>query len=382
MYKVLIFGMTENPGGVESFVMNYLRQTNDIEFDFLCNTLNNIAYEDEILQMNSKVYHIPSLGKNPFRYFREVKKFFKNHSCEYDAIWVNLNSLANIDYIKLAKKYGLKRIILHSHNSQNMEVGIKGMVKSILHHYNRKKVKLYATDFWACSEEAGKFFYDDGDELLTKVKIIPNAIPVEKTAFSSTKRMCIRKKLGIEEDTYVLGNVGRLQYQKNQEFMIEVFYSLEKRLKKSRLILVGDGPDKEKLVSKVTELHLEDKVIFAGIQRDIQAYLSAFDLFFFPSRFEGLSIAALEAQANGVPILSSEGVVPNELKLLDNFEFYSLDNSIEDWVKQLLFMKNSAVRYSSDKVLQSFIESGYEIREAANTLEKRFLNEREEISNC
>ena len=106
MKRVLVFGMNENPGGVESFIMNYYRKftLRELQFDFLCNSNNKIAYEDEITNTGSKVFHITPRSRNPIKYYREVKRFFKKNASNYSAIWVNINSLANIDYLKLAKK--------------------------------------------------------------------------------------------------------------------------------------------------------------------------------------------------------------------------------------------------------------------------------------
>ena len=146
MYNVLVFGMTENPGGVESFLMNYYRRI-DLErfhFDFLCNSYDPVAFEDEIHRMGGRTIHFTSRRRNPLRFKRELESFFVKHAGEYQAIWVNVNSLANIDYLKLAVKYGIPKRIIHSHNAQNMDTKLRGM----LHEANRSKLGKYATDFW------------------------------------------------------------------------------------------------------------------------------------------------------------------------------------------------------------------------------------------
>ncbi len=137
MYKILVFGMTENPGGVESVIMNYYHymDKNTFHFDFLCNSYNKIAFEEEIISNGSQTFHFPARSKNYKKYKKELKNFFENNASKYDAIWVNVCSLANIDYLKMAKKYGIKRRIIHSHNSQNMDSRLRG----ILHKYNKKR---------------------------------------------------------------------------------------------------------------------------------------------------------------------------------------------------------------------------------------------------
>lgn len=216
MKKVLIFGMTENPGGVETFLMNYYRRLNSkrIHFDFLGATNEKIAFEDEISK-NSIVYHISKRREHPIKYFKEVHSFFKNHAKEYDCIWVNLNTLINMDYLKLAKKYGIKKIIIHSHSSQNMD----SKPKKIIHNFNKKRLTKYSTDYWACSELAAKWFFPQ--RIQSKVKIIKNAIDIDEFKFDQQKRDSLRKKYNLENN-FVIGNVGRLHFEKNQEFAIKI----------------------------------------------------------------------------------------------------------------------------------------------------------------
>ena len=189
MYRVLVFGMTENPGGVESFIMNYYRRIDrkKIRFDFLCNSYEPVAFEDEILAMGGRTFHFTARRQNPVRFKRELERFFSRHGRKYQAIWVNVNSLANIDYLKIARKYGIPKRIIHSHNAQNMDSRLRG----VLHELNRSEVGKYATDFWACSEYAAKWFYagrGGKGALRHPAVIIRNAIDVEKIQEGITRR--------------------------------------------------------------------------------------------------------------------------------------------------------------------------------------------------
>ena len=201
MYNVLVFGMTENPGGVESFLMNYYRRIDlsRFHFDFLCNSYDPVAFEDEIHAMGGRTVHFTSRRQNPIRFRKELESFFARHAHEYQAIWVNVNSLANIDYLKMAKKYGIPKRIIHSHNAQNMDYRLRGM----LHEANRDAVGRYATDFWACSEYAAKWFYagkGGRGELRHPAVIIRNAIDVEKIRSGIARREEFRRQAGGEAD--------------------------------------------------------------------------------------------------------------------------------------------------------------------------------------
>lgn len=368
MKKILIFGMNPNPGGVESFLMNYYRQFSKTQFqiDFLCNTKEKVAYEDELLETGSKIYHITPRSKNLIKYYIELNRFFKQHAVDYTIIWVNLNSLANIDYLKLAKKYEIPVRIVHSHNSQNMD----SKLRAKLHYYNRDRIEQWATDFWACSLEAAKWFYNENT--ISKSCIIPNAIDVSKSMYSEEGREQIRKKYHLEDD-FVIGNVGRLHFQKNQEFMLYILYELLRLRKNVKLILIGQGEDEEKLKLLAKELHIENFVLFAGIQSNISDWLSAFDLFLFPSKFEGLAIAALEAQANGLPMVTSLGNVSPDTKVNETVYFYSLDKSYEEWARLLFDLSQKDCRLNKDIIQKNFENSGYDIHSASQRLEEKLI---------
>lgn len=363
MKRILVFGMTENPGGVESFLMNYYRHIDRsrIQFDFLANSHESVAYEQEIISMGARVFHITARSENLKVYKKELKRLFVEHSAEWQAIWVNVCSLANIDYLKIAKQFGIKKRIIHSHNSQNMDSKLRG----ILHNINKRKIKNYATDYWACSEDAAKWFYSD----LEDVELIHNAIDVEKLAFDSEKRTKIRNRMNFNDD-FIIGNIGRLHFQKNQMFILDIYAEVCKKISNSKLVLIGQGEDEDKLKEKCRLLGIQKNVIFTGVQDNINQWLSAFDLFLFPSLFEGLSIAALEAQASGIPVLASIKVIPEEVKFNDNFVFYDLNNSALEWADELLKIKKTMPRKSKDDILQNFIKNGYEIGTEAQKLEK------------
>lgn len=356
--------MTENPGGIESFLRNYITKMDrkHVRFDFLCNSYEKTAYEDELSALGSKLYHFTARSKDFRKYRRELRNFFSVHGKEYHGIWVNVCSLANIDYLKYAKKFGIPMRIIHSHNSQNMDSWLRGKI----HCWNRRQIRKYATDFWACSESAASWFYTA--ELAGQVKIIHNAICVEDMKFNREKRMQLRDELGLQEN-FVIGNVGRLHFQKNQEFILKLFALTVEKIPEARLILIGQGEDREKLEKLAEELKIQRFIIWAGVQQNICQWLSAFDLFLFPSRFEGMPVAALEAQANGLPILASFQALEEACVLNTNCRRLSLDEPIEKWTEQIQDMRHS-IREESELILPRFRKQGYDINTEVNRVEQ------------
>ena len=383
MYNVLVFGMTENPGGVESFLMNYYRRI-DLErfhFDFLCNSYDPVAFEDEIHRMGGRTIHFTSRRRNPLRFKRELESFFVNHAGEYQAIWVNVNSLANIDYLKLAVKYGIPKRIIHSHNAQNMDTKLRGM----LHEANRSKLGKYATDFWACSDYAAKWFYagrGGRGELRHPAVVIRNAIDVEKIQSGIALRKEIRAKLGWE-DACIFTCIGRLHFQKNQKFAVDVLTELLPRMPQARLLLVGQGEDEAMLRAHERDRGIERQVCFAGVAEDVSGYLGASDFFLFPSVFEGLGIAGLEAQAAGLPTIASADVIPEDIAVTDLLHFVPLEEGPAAWADRVLSMRKEAEPRPESlqdplfsRILDEFTEKGYNSAAEVKRLEQLLAGEK------
>ena len=368
MKRILVFGMTENPGGVESFLVNYYRHfdRDRIQLDFLCNTRLPVAYEEELTALGSRFFHITARRDNRRLFRIELEAVFRDHADDWDAIWVNVSSLANIDYLIAAKRFGIRRLIIHSHNSRNMEKQLRGALRGLMHRWNRTQIGKYATDFWACSEDAARWFYTK--ELMDKAVIIRNAIDVDQLKFDAEKRNLLRGERGWK-DQYVIGNVGRLHFQKNQMFILQVFEKFHEKHPDSLLVLVGQGEDEAKLRRRAQAGGLRDAVVFVGVQKDVQAWLSSFDLFFFPSKFEGLPIAALEAEANGLPVLASRGVIPQDVRINENLLFFDLDAEADAWQDKMEEAMECG-RLDYQTVKKNFIARGYDLETEANKLER------------
>ena len=370
MKRVLVFGITENPGGVESVIMNYYRNIdrNEIQFDFLCNT-EVVAYEKEIKSLGGVIYRITARSKNRKKFKKDMNNFFLQHAKEYQAIWVNVCSLANIDYLKYAQKYGIEKRIIHAHNSKNMDNFFRGL----LHRWNRKNISKYATDFWSCSDESSKWFYNKKIINSNRYLLVNNAIDCDKYKFNPKVRKEYRKTLGINDNTLVIGNVGRMHFQKNHPFMIKVFKEIHKVVPNSVLLLIGDGPDRVKIEEMVQQYCLMDCVKFLGIRNDTDNLLQVMDIFLFPSIFEGLPLALVEAQASNLMIYTSN-VISNKI-IVDKklIEFISLDKDEIFWANQILSCES--VDRNTNDIEELLKEKRFNIRIEANKIEKKLKGE-------
>lgn len=373
-YRILVHGMAGGHGGIETFIMNVFRNLNGekIHMDFLCNEPN--PYEKEIKKTGSKIFYIPGKTKNPIKYKLALEKFFKEYAIFYDCLWDNESSLANIDYVSLAKKYNIKRRIIHSHTTNNVFKGIKKPIVSFLQETHKKNIEQKVTDFWACSEDAAKWMFPK--KVIKNTKIINNGIDLKKMQFDSEQRKSIRNKLHLKNDNYVIGTVGRLSPEKNQIFFLKVMHELTKLDNRFRFVLVGDGPIRDELKQRINELKLQNFVIMAGLQTNTQAWYSSFDCFVLPSKFEGLSVAGLEAQANGLPMLVSTGAHPNDLKV-NNSNFISLDlnKGAKKWAKEIAYMSSHMDRATNKDINKNFKLKRMDISSISNEISKYLLND-------
>ena len=361
MKKVLVFGMTENPGGVESVIMNYYRAMDrtQVQFDFLCNS-QTVAYEEEIGSLGGMVYKIPARRDGRRAFSQALDHFMVQHAGEYCAIWVNVCSLANIDYLKSAKKYGIPKRIIHCHNAANGD----GVLRGLLHRVNRRAVRRVATDFWSCSDGACPWFYGAPASQLPRYQRITNAIDPAQFAPDGRIRTEYRRKLGCG-NALVVGHVGRFHVQKNQSFVLDVVAELVRMGQPVKALLAGQGEDLAAMQEKARALGLGERVTFLGVRSDTAQLYQAMDVFLFPSRFEGLPMALLEAQANGVPCVVSDAIVP-EIQVNTNLYRLSLEDSPEVWARCVVEQAVQAGRVDQEK----FLRSPYDVNRQARRLQE------------
>jgi glycosyltransferase involved in cell wall biosynthesis len=347
-----------NVGGAETMVMNYYRNIdrNKIQFDFIIHTREHQVYYDEIKMLGGIIYSFPKFnGKN----IRLVKKnwatFFKNHP-EYKIMHSHVRSYASI-YLPIAKKYGVKTII-HSHSTSNGR-GILSIIKRILQY----PIRYQADYFMACSKKAGEWLF--GRKVVNSrfFYILKNAINLNQFMFNETIRNDYRAKLNVDSNTIVFVHVGRFHPSKNHTFLINLFYEYNKYNPNSKLLLIGDGELRADIESLISSLCLKESVVLLGNRKDVCNYLQASDCFLFPSKWEGLPVAVIEAQAAGVPCLISN-VITKEVSISNLVQCVAIDKGCILWLELLKKMD-----YSRHNVIDIIKNAGFDIIESAKWLE-------------
>ena len=269
-------------GGVESVVMNYYRNIDKekIQFHFLCDEDSTDIPYQEIEKLGGKVIIIPPYQKL-FEYQKELYRIFKENN--YKIVHSHINALS-VFPLRIAKKAKIPVRIAHSHTTSNKKEWKRNLIKNIL----RPLSKLYANNYFACTEYAGKWLFGKKVVERKELNVINNAIDLKKFELNENTREDLRKELGIKEDTLIIGHVGRFMKQKNHEFLIDVFNELIKKNENSILMLIGQGPLLNDMKQKVRDLSIEDKVKFIGQVTNVEKYYNIMDVFLFPSIYEGL----------------------------------------------------------------------------------------------
>ena len=320
--RILVWGFSNNLAGTEAVVSNYIGRINRIAFDV-------VSYEETpsyapLFTGSNNLIVIPRKSSSPLRYQRALDSVFRKAAASYDGIWCNINSYANIDCLKLAEHYGIQTRIIHAHNS----APVGGARTKLLHKLNRRAALTLATERWACSQEAGKWFFGD-----LSYTLIPNAIDYTAYAYSDRMRADFRRALNLPDAKLLIGAMGRISEQKNHGWLIKLAEELLRARIDFKIVVFGDGEQKGALSSKIEAAGLNECLSIHKPTSNVRGALSAMDVYVIPSLFEGLPLSLLEAQANGLPCLASDAV-SRDAAISDQCHFLSL-NKVDDWVRAI-----------------------------------------------
>ncbi len=367
MIKVLFTLPALDGGGAEKIIFDYvLRMSPDFAFDFIVHTKDKGILEADLEERGCSIYHIPPLHENRKQYVRDVRTIIQNGN--YDIIHVN-QGYRGLVFLWIAYRNGIKIRIAHSHMAWIPE-DTKTRVVRIL---STCIVKRLATDLFACGNDAARWMWGQRTFQSGKVRIMTNAIDTKRFSFSTSKRDDIRSALQLG-DSFVIGNVARFSYQKNHEFLIDIFEKICENRKDAILLLVGRGELEQDIYDWVNRKGLTERVKFLGVRNDVPDLLNAMDVFVLPSRFEGLPVTLVEAQANGLPCYVSDAVTP-EIKVTDDIFYLPLTDKAEDWAKQIYKVHLRQGRGKAE------ISNSYDIEVAYKILESYYFEEVKKKNN-
>ena len=345
-------------GGIETWLMNILRNIDraKVQFDFIVHTEKKGYYDDEIELLGGKIIRIPKFKLFNLSDYKRVWDSILKEG-KYKIVHTHVRSTASI-YLKIAKKYGITTIS-HAHNTSNGSFPIS-FIKMIF----QLNISKYSDIRLACSKEAGVWLFKSHT-----FKIIKNGIDLSQYVASEETRMEYRKKYNIDNNNIVIGHIGRFTYQKNHNFLLDIFYALYKKNNAFKLVLVGDGDLKSNVKSKIQKLNIADSVIFAGVRSDIPQLLQMFDIFLFPSHYEGLPVALIEAQAAGLQSFVSD-VISREIMITKLVHPVSLKENAKYWAD---FIIQNIKSYREKDASKAVDDAGFDVKAVAKEFEKLYF---------
>jgi glycosyltransferase involved in cell wall biosynthesis len=206
-----------------------------------------------------------------------------------------------------------------------------------------------------------------------KIRLIPNGINIEK--FEENKEENFKEKLELPLDKKIIISVGSLTKQKGYEKFFEALADIKKKGWDFKYIILGEGPERNKLEAKINELDLKDSIDLLGIKENVPEYLQAADIFAMPSLWEGFSISLLEAAASKLPLLVSP--VGGNTEIVKNGETGFLaeignTNSWQEALKKMLSLNQEELQKLGEKA-HILVKEKYSLEKMINEYENLFI---------
>lgn len=362
MVKILFLSGSLAQNGTEMFMMNVLRSIdrNLFHIDFCITNGEITPNRKEAESLGCKVFVLPSRRENFIKSAIAFTNFFRKHGAEYNAIHWNGGNLSSILVFILAWFYKIPVRIVHAHSSCAV-----GLHNKILHNFHRLFIRRCCTHCLACSSESAKFFFRSSPAI-----IIKNGIDVKMFGYDKIVREKVRVELGINQGDVVIGHVGRFDDNKNQTFLLDIFFEYIKSNPNSYLLLVGNGETLDDMKKKAQELCIYDKVIFTGVRCDVNHLMQAMDCFVMPSKFEGLPFVLVEAQCSGLPCVISDSI-NQDVNITGNVHFVSLSSDAQNWS---LIINNVLLNTTRESKANVIIKKGFSITDTVSTLQDIYSN--------
>ena len=297
-------------GGIEKWLLDFHREQCNfatMEYYFLCISGKKGFWDKSI---ESPICYEPNLKKGKLGFFLELFKFARKRKNDFDIIHLHLYKFSSFMAI-IFWLCGFRNIVAHAHNDKRVlpksKYFIKKMVASLYNFLAKLFFKISTKHCVAASQGAAEDVF--GSLCVHKTKIIYCGIELLDVR-SDFQRGVYRTELGDEIIPFV--NVASLTKQKNQKFLIDVFERIVLQNDKVRLFIIGDGPLRDEINFLIDSKGLKGKVILLGNRSDILSVLQNFSkAFVFPSLYEGLGLALVEAQFCGNYCFISENI-PSE----------------------------------------------------------------------
>lgn len=359
-----------NSGGAESVIVRLgAVHSGMTHFDYAVHSTDQADYNDFVISNGSRIFVFPKFGLSSFLSFLiSWNRFFSTSKGKEIAVVHGHVGSSAFFYLLIAKLHG-KKTVAHSHNMYPKSLTTKDRVYKVLNW----PVRFVVDGFAAPSKSAAIDRF--GSKMLSRRNflLLRNGFDIQSMMFNPETRQEIRGSLGIDDESFVIGNIGRLVEQKNQLKFLKVVAAYGKSHSDENIVavIVGKGKLKSKLIAEAAKLNV--RLIIINHSDAVQNFYSAFDAFLFTSIFEGLGNVVVEAQANGLPVISSD-VIPEEAVVFENkVAIVKGDSPLSDWLEAIDLMKKTNHELLDSQQVE-ILEAEYGSQENRNRLDEFYAD--------
>jgi glycosyltransferase involved in cell wall biosynthesis len=317
-------------GGIEVWLMNVLRNLDRsrYQFDFAVHVDSPSAFDEDARRLGAQIHRLRPPRDEPIFYRRNLAKLLRRQG-PYDVVHSHAHFFSGV-ILQTAAKCNVQNRIAHSHNDTRRLDQAAGFARRTYLNYCKRKIEQHATGGLACSSFAAAALFGDQWSMDPRWMLLHYGLDFSRFNPSADFKQ-LKAKWNIPADRFVIGQISRLDPQKNHALTLRIFKEFQQRRPQSHLLLVGGGALQSQIESDIAALGLSGHVTMAGDQSDVATFLGMMDCKIFPSTHEGLGIVAIEAQAAGVPVVASDRV-PEDIRVLPGMvEFVPLDAPTSRW---------------------------------------------------
>ena len=280
--------------GAATYYLNTIPLLNKSDFNAILCVLRK---RDSLTkQFEDKGINICHLGRNKFdpRTLFDINKIIRKENINI----IHAHGYGSANFGRLIKIINKIPVIVHAHDDDRNYPLPQKIADYLLRNLTDQAIAISEAVRVSCIKKR-----NIREE---KVIVLLNGIPLNDFVVPDKSRIeKVRKRLGIKQESNVIGTVARLREEKGVKYLIQSAVKILDAFQDAVFLIAGDGPLRNELVDLTKKLGLENKVVFAGFCEDIPSILSIINIFAVPSISEGLGIAVLEAMAMGKPIVAT-----------------------------------------------------------------------------
>ena len=358
-------------GGIEKWLFQTLtaQLSQQCEHHVLVRTPKEEAFTSAFRAAGIPVF-VCSNFTNPIHYARDFKRLIEEHG-PYDILHVHGSSFSGLLTLALAKPMGIGKIIVHSHNDVRPLLKGRGYIYRAYVAGVMKAYRALADFGFAASVLAAESMFGPRWKNDPRWELLYYGVDCKH--FAKSKDTAMRARLGIPEKALVIGHVGRFHEQKNHGFLLEVMQAAVAICPEVHCLLIGDGPLHGAVTTEIHRRQLQDHFTLVLDTLAVSDYMiSVMDSFVFPSRYEGLGLVVVEAQAAGLPCLISDRVPSEAIVDASLVRVVTLERSAAEWAEAVLSLKNLRREPHNVAAVSRIENSRFNLDRCISTMKARY----------